>query len=371
MLPDRGGRCFADLPGRIEALLARHDRVALVYYDAFAWWLFERHAGHPLFAGAEAERWTSQFPSTTAVHATTLHSGLPVGEHGLYEWNLYEPRLDRLITPLWFCFAGERERDTLLREGLTAADVFPAGSPYRRLEVPCHVAHPASYAFSTPNEVLCAGATVHGFDTSAHGLELLAAALAGEERGYGMIHLSDLDWLMHQEGPGSPRVDPLVEATLAEIAAAPWPEGTLVLLTADHGMGAISPERTSYVNVVWPELPEHLARGADGKPLAPAGSARDLFLHVLPERLEEVAAELARRLAGKADVEPVDDLVAAGAFGEVTERLRARLANLVVLPHDGEAAYWLEAGRFEQRFLGQHGGFSPQEMEIPLVSWVR
>ncbi len=176
---------------------------------------------------------------------------------------------------------------------------------------------------------------------------------------------------MHLEGPDAASVDAAVEATLSEIAAAPWPEGTLVLLTADHGMAAISPERTAYVNVLWPELAGHLVAGADGKPLAPAGSSRDLFLHVLPDRLDEVAAELARRLEGRADVERVESLVAAGAFGPaISERLRERLANLVVLPHAGEAAYWLEPGRFEQRFFGQHGGLSPAEMEIPLVSWV-
>jgi hypothetical protein len=32
--------------------------------------------------------------------------------------------------------------------------------------------------------------------------------------------------------------------------------------------------------------------------------------------------------------------------------------------------YWHEAGRFEQRLHGQHGGLSPKEMEIPLVAWV-
>jgi hypothetical protein len=32
--------------------------------------------------------------------------------------------------------------------------------------------------------------------------------------------------------------------------------------------------------------------------------------------------------------------------------------------------YWHEPGRFEQRLHGQHGGLSPQEMEIPLVAWV-
>ena len=125
------------------------------------------------------------------------------------------------------------------------------------------------------------------------------------------------------------------------------------------------------MNVVWPELAHHLETGADGKPLAPAGSCRDLFLHVLPERLDEVVAELGRRLDGVADVRTVEELLAEGLFGEnVGEALTRRLANLVVLPESGEAVYWFEPGRFEQRFLGQHGGLTANEMEIPFVSWV-
>ena len=48
------------------------------------------------------------FPSTTTVHSTTIHSGLPLGEHGLYEWNVYEPQLNRLVTPLWFALRRRR-----------------------------------------------------------------------------------------------------------------------------------------------------------------------------------------------------------------------------------------------------------------------
>jgi len=125
------------------------------------------------------------------------------------------------------------------------------------------------------------------------------------------------------------------------------------------------------VNVIWPELAQHLAVGADGKPLAPAGSCRDLFLHVLPESLDEVETRLGELLAGVAEVRTVEALLAEGLFGSnITEALTSRLANLVVLPAPGEAAYWLEEGVFEQRFLGQHGGLSTNETEIPLVSWV-
>lgn len=360
--------CFDELPALVERLVGEHDRVALLYVDALAWRFVERRSEHPLLRRAEVERWTSCFPSTTTVHSTTIHSGLPLREHGLYEWNVYEPKLDRLITPLWFSFAGDRERDTLLAAGLEPADVFPSASLYERLPVPSHVAMPAAYAASLANRRLLSGASVHPFESFAVGLSALAGALAGEERAYGHIHVPDLDTLMHLEGPDAPAVGPLVESVLSAAASAPWPEGTRILLTADHGMTAISPARTSYVNVVWPELPRHLVHGADGKPLAPGGSARDLFLHVLPERLDEVVGRLGELLAGTAEVRRVEDLVAEGAFGgEPGAALRARLANLVVLPGPEEAAWWLEPGRFEQRYLGQHGGLAADETEIPLV----
>jgi hypothetical protein len=365
-------RRFDELPGLIEEKLGEHPRVVLVYFDAFGWRFLERHADHPLFAGAEVERWSSCFPSTTTVHSTTIHSGLPLGEHGLYEWNVLEPRLNRLVTPLWFCFAGDDRPGTLFDTGLTAHDLFPDETLYRRLlPLPSHVAMPAGIARSETSKLLLQPATVHPFDVNAEGLARLCAALATEERAYGTIYFGDADALMHMVGPDAPEVAALMEETLSAIAAAPWPEGTLVLLTADHGMEGISPERTTYVNVVWPELARHLVVGADDRPLAPAGSCRDLFLHVRPERLDEVEAKLAELLTPLAEVRKVDALLAEGLFGpDVTDALTSRLANLVVLPAPGEAAYWLEDGRFEQRFHGQHGGLTANEMEIPLISWV-
>ena len=365
-------RRFDELPDLIEAKLREHARVVLVYFDAFGWRFLERHAEHTLFDGAEVERWSACFPSTTTVHSTTIHSGLPLGEHGLYEWNVFEPRLNRLVTPLWFCFAGDERPGTLADAGFTGHDLFPRHTLYERLlPVPSHVVMPSGIARSQTSRVLLAPADVHPFDDIRDGLDVLCAAVADEERAYGTIYLGEADALMHMAGTDAPEVAALMEAHLSAIAEAPWPEDTLVLLTADHGMEGISPDRTTYVNVAWPELAKHLETGADGKPLAPAGSCRDLFLHVRPERLDEVEARLAELLAEVADVRKVQDLLAEGLFGEnITEALTSRLANLVVLPAAGEAAYWLEEGRFEQRFLGQHGGLSANEMEIPLVSWV-
>ena len=392
-LPERGRRCFDQLPATIERLLTgattgtaldepllleRFSRVVLIYLDAFGWSFLERQRdrGHPLLDRVASDgvvaQLTSQFPSTTTAHVTTLHSGIPVAEHGLYEWHLLEPSLNRLITPLLFAFSGDGRRESL-KGVLDPESVYPRESIYARLAeqgVRSSVAQPAAYAHGSPNRVLLRGADVLPFSRARQGLAAAATALAATDVGYAMVYLDEVDSLMHHIGPETPAADAAFAKALTLVDRAPFTSGTLVLLTADHGMSPVDPARTVYVNELWPELAEHLEIGADGKPLAPAGSCRDLFLHVRDGETSEVRDQLADRLDGIADVVAVDELVAGGAFDTPSARLRARLGDVVVLPRYGEAAFWHEPGHFVQEFHGQHGGLSPQEMEIPLLAWI-
>jgi hypothetical protein len=390
VLPAYGERSFDLLPGTLERLLTgataraaldprllggldgRVDRVLFVYFDAFGWFFAEQHLDHPLLRRAAAEgaleQLTSQFPSTTTAHVTTIHSGLPVWEHGLYEWYVLDPGLNRLVASLHFVLAGTRTPIPL-----RPAQLFPPGRLYADLAaagVAATVVQSHLFARSPPNVQLASAATIVPSYGVAHGLAAAGAALS--EPGYVFCYLDHFDGLMHHVGPEHSIVRPAARATLDLIDAAlrdgTIPRGTRVVLSADHGMCPIDPARTLNVNRIWPELEGLLERGADGHPLAPAGSSRDLFLHALPDAVDEVVAGLAERLDGRAEERPVADLVAAGAFGpEQSEALRARLANVVVLPEVGESAYWHDPPRFEEHLLGQHGGLSAREMEIPLL----
>jgi hypothetical protein len=388
--PEQGTRCFDQLPSTVERLLTgasdgqaleepllreRFEHVVFVYFDAFGWTFLERHAGHPLFDRARSDgllvQLTAQFPSTTTAQVTTIHSGLPVAEHGLYEWHVYEPTLDRLITPLLFSFAGDGIRGTLLGQ-IEPDALFPTDSIYAQLAdagVRSTVVLPTSIAGSAPNVGLLRKADVVPFETAPSALAAAARALE-EGAGYAHVYLDALDSLMHAVGTDDDAVGFVTRSVLDDLHRATFRPGTLVLLTADHGMSPVDPARTVYVNELWPGLGERLETGADGKPLAPAGSCRDLFLHVRDRHVDDVCTELGERLDSTADVVPVAELIAVGIFSEPSARLRSRLANVVVLPRYGAAVYWHEAGRFEQRLHGQHGGLSPQEMEIPLVAWV-
>jgi len=103
--------------------------------------------------------------------------------------------------------------------------------------------------------------------------------------------------------------------------------------------------------------------------IVPAGSARDMFLHIKDEMLDEAQAFLAPRLAGKADVVKTQMLIDEGYFGEkISSEFLARVGNLVILPYEYESVWWYEKDKFEMKFRGHHGGLTPQEMETILYS---
>lgn len=397
--PLADGYTFAALPATVERLLAGRDdgglpraalgdaperveRVVLILLDAFGWRFLDRHADrHPLLRRFVDEgtvaKLTTQFPSTTTAHVTTLHTGAPVADHGLYEWNVYEPSLEALVTPLMFSFAGDPRRDTLgvFRPDLAA--LYPRGTIYRRLAdegVRSVAFHPASFAPSTYDGVLLDGADVHPYATLEEAFGGLAdALLTSSGRVYAYVYIDSLDAVGHQHGPSSDAFD--AEATRCldaiERALAALPAGTLLLLAADHGQVDVDPARTRFVNLFWPGIRAHLRHDRRGRPLAPAGSARDLFLHTAPGEQGHVVDVLRGLLSDFAQVHATDDLVAEGLFaGPPGPRLRERIGDVCVLPAPGETVWWRERGRFGMRFRGHHGGLTPEEAHTVVASLV-
>ena len=92
-----------------------------------------------------------------------------------------------------------------------------------------------------------------------------------------------------------------------------------------------------------------------------AGSPRDVFLHVREGCAAEVVGGLRERLGDRAIVEPIDVLIDAGLFGEVSDRLRRRVGDVVVLPAEGHEAWWHAPPVWRQHLLGHHGGLSAEE----------
>ncbi len=402
-LPDYADGNFAHIPAFLSSLLGaevdspltperfgfqpgQFDKVVFLFLDAFGWNQFSyfRNRRHRVVSRlaerAQVHKFTAQFPSTTAAHVTTFSTGQVVGEHGVFEWQYYEPEADAVIVPLLFSYAGEKERGTLRDAYIDARDILPTQTLAIKLQesgVRTFSFVPKEYTKTPYNQIMAQGAKVTGYRTVAGGLSSLKRAIDRFD-GPALFHFytPHIDGNAHEYGPFDYR-------TLAEANAA-WllldrflfhplrgREDVLLVISADHGQIRIDPQETFYLNLQ-PEFQElrcYLRADRKGQILTPGGSPRDVFLYVRDEYVGRAQNLLRKMLGGRADVLRIEQLIDAGLFGttEPSPDFMKRAGNLVILPRGAGTVWWYEKKKFEITMRGLHGGLSRDEMEIPFI----
>ena len=299
----------------------------------------------------------------------------------MHEWYYYEPLVDAIIAPLLFPYSGgKKERDTLKASGIQPASLYPRGVFYpalKKLGAESHVFGSQEYTPSTYSNAVMDGAELHSFKTLSEAFINLGLLLEKQTRpAYVHLYFDKIDTLCHEYGPTAPQTEAEIETFLLMMEyyferMFKGKKRILFLMTADHGASEVDPQTTIYLNTNpnFKGFERFLKTNRKGQLLVPAGSARDMFLYIKDELLDEAQDFLAKRLEGKADVVKTETLIADGYFGpEVSSRLRERAGNLVILPYRCESVWWYEKDKFEQKFYGHHGGLTPQEMETILYS---
>ena len=379
-------RGFAGLPDRIKNAFSsgNYDAIILFLVDGFGWRFFERFQNAPflkrMVKQGRVEKLISQFPSTTAAHLTTIHTGWNVGQSGVHEWIYYEPLVDAIIAPLLFSYAGLWERDLLKPMGIQPAYLYPRGMFYPELKqmgVKPFVFGIRDYTPSTYSRAVMDGAELRAFKTFSEALINVGLLLEEQKQpAYIYLYLDKIDSLAHEYGPAAPQTEAEIETFLLMMEyyfeRVFNGKRILFLMTADHGQVEIDPKTTVYLNRApqFSGIERFFKTNLKGQLLVPAGSPRDMFLYVNDHLLEEAQSFLAPRLEGKADVVKTETLIDNGYFGpDVSSRFRERAGNLVILPYRYESVWWYEKDKFEQRFYGHHGGLTPQEMETVLYSF--
>jgi predicted AlkP superfamily pyrophosphatase or phosphodiesterase len=373
------------LPGDVLGSAAqRPDAVILFFIDAFGWRFFEQHAGRYPFLqhfvqNGVVSKLTSMFPSTTAAHVTSIHTGQTPGQSGVYEWFMYEPKLDAVIAPLLFSFAGETVRDTLVNFGVSADSIFPRRTIYQRLKaagVESFVFQPRDTANTAPAEALLKGAREISYKTLPEALVRLAKLLASQDRPtYYFLYFGNIDSICHTYGPNSAELEAefdaffiVMERLFLERLLGKH-KHVLFMLTADHGQIEVDPATTIYLNYTVRGFRRFLQLNRQGQLIVPEGSPRDMFLHIKPELLDEAQKLLTQTLKDSALVVRTQELIERGFFGPLpaSPNFLDSVGNLVVLPFKGETVFWYEREKFEMKFFGHHGGLTREEMEIPLL----
>jgi len=353
-----------------------YDRVIFILIDGFGWKFLQQYQErypflNRFFKEGIVSKITSQFPSTTAAHITTLASDLPVGQHGIYEWFLYEPLVDRIVAPLLYAFAGDKDLGTLAPK-LDPGHLLPPNLFFGALQkhqIPSKIFQHQTIANSIYSRAMFRGSDRIGYKNFSEALSLLKEHL--KTPGFFYLYCGDFDTKAHRHGLGSRQIEKALDHYFHQLETSLMTDpvmaqkSTALIVAADHGMIDIHPSTTYYLNTKIPTLEKRLKRGADGHVLSPAGSCRDFFLHIEPRYVQEVQEELEHKLKDVALVCRTSDLIDEGFFGPtgISDKCREKMADLVLLAKGTNSIWWHEKGRFEQKFYAMHGGLTPEELE--------
>lgn len=358
VLPAVAGALGVDLPGAVASRdllgVPAAERVCVVLVDGLGFTNLSQRSGHAPFLRSllsGSEPLTTTFPSTTATAMGTFGTGLTPGRTAMLGYTVRDPatgRLGNLVswTDLPPAEAWQPEPSLLGRLADAGVRVVSVG--------------PARFEGSGLTRAALRGAAYRPADSLGQRVD----AVVRELRAPGVVYLywGDVDKVGHHEGCESWQWGDALESLDSELArlARSLPSGTVLLVTADHGMVDVDPAQRWDVGGS-PALAEGVA--------LVAGEPRALHLHL--GRDVDPAAVVGRWQEALGDAVVVrtrDEAVAGGWFGDVTDRVRPVIGDVVVATTgrvtvvDSRTQTPASLG-----LVGVHGSLTRQEMLVPCL----
>ncbi|SDP06843.1 Predicted pyrophosphatase or phosphodiesterase, AlkP superfamily [Nakamurella panacisegetis] len=365
MVPTYGPDCLgAVLPGVAAALgapialpavpLPTAERVCVVLVDGLGHHLLHQNATDaPFLASMAGTVLRAGTPSTTATSVASFGTGRPPGQHGLVGYQVMDPDRGELLNELRWDPAVDPARwqpHPTVFEHLTAAGIG------------CTAIGNPEFDGSGLTQAALRGPQFVGVGGLHQRVDVAVRALAAP----GLVYLywGQIDAAGHQHGVTSRNwLRALREAdeALARLARQ-LPSGTLLLITADHGMIDVPHE-----------FRVDLATRPDLQPgiRVLAGEARFAQAYCEPGAAAEVARRLSDAFGELAWVRTRDEAIADHWFGPVDDRVVGRIGDVVVA---GREPFVFVDSRttapHELKLIGQHGSLTDAEQLVPLLEYI-
>jgi hypothetical protein len=173
------------------------------------------------------------------------------------------------------------------------------------------------------------------------------------------LYVYELDKAVHAFGVNSSQWTHALETVDAAVRELRIPKDAGVLVTGDHGAVDVA-IHNHIVFDTSPELMDGIAHVG--------GEPRCLQLYFAPGADREATIAAWRASEGERSwVATRDEAIAAGWFGAVRPEVVSRIGDLVVAARKGIAYYRSDANPRSRAMVGQHGSWSPDEVQVPLV----
>ncbi len=346
------------VPGEANPLrLAPADRVCVLLVDGLGWELLRAHpAAAPFLSelAVTAAPLTVGFPATTATSLASLGTGRPPGQHGILGYQVAVPG----SSPLKLLNALRWDRHVDARGWQPGSTIFERAAAAGVASVRVGPRGLDGTGLSTAS---MRGAGYLAADTLGALVSRAAAGLAGTTPVLGYVYYGDLDSTGHALGCMSDAwsyqlayVDKLAEQLTSAL-----PHGTVLHITADHGMVDVAAADRIDVDEV-PELREGVA--------LLGGEPRARHVYCRPGAVADVVANWQGILGERAWVVTREQAVADGWFGEVASQFLARIGDVIAAPAGASAIVATKAEPHESALVGLHGSLTQTDQLVPLLT---
>ena len=367
IVPSYGESSLADLSASILASLTgdtagnvlglpEAGRACLLIVDGLGWELLRAHqAAAPFLAelAFNSRPLTAGYPATTVTSMGTLGTALPSGMHGMLGYQVAVPGEHRLLNGLHW----PKDIDPVAWQSKPTVYERAAAAGLAA----AHVAHGA-YAGSGLTRAALRGADYRRANSLGALADMTATALNDSERALVTAYHGDVDALGHQFGASSPswtfqlaHVD-----KLAEQIAGSLPFGTVLYVTADHGMVNVGPDDRIDVDAT-PALRE----GVD----LLGGEPRARHVYARPGAAADVLAAWKEILGEHAWVASREEAIKDGWFGPVDDAMTARIGDVVAAAAGTAAIIASRAEPLESALIGMHGSLTSAEQLVPMLAF--
>ena len=300
------------------------------------------------------ETLVATFPSTTATSLTSLGTGVSPGKHGMVGYTMRVPHSgnpERVLNALKW----DERVDPVIWQ--SCPTLFERANSFG-----IRTSHVAGKRYADTG--FTRAALRGGIYLGANNIDEISSGAAHalkDSDSFAYVYLNDVDDASHSAGFGSTkflsaleRVDQLVGSLLEKL-----PKGSRLWVTSDHGMI----NRKDY------EVIGKQNNLLDGVRLM-AGEPRVRYLYIDPDSIEDVRERWQDFFGDRVVIKTRSEAIAEGLFGEtVLEHVLDRIGDLVVIAKDELILVEIERESQQCAMVGHHGGITPAEVEIPLLTY--
>ena len=374
IVPRYGGENISDVYGsvlsffgiaskrKLKADVGKGNRLVLLVLDGLGTRTLEDSLPASALQGFERSNITSVFPSTTCVAMPGLYMGMTPAEHGVFGFTSFIKELGTIVNMFNLSHPSQDEQLPSLANDFESyiGNVFPPlGKKLQSSGVASRAIWPSLDLRWQWQGLPISGMEKVRYYSPWDALTALKDSLKGDSGpAFVTVYIPFVDTLSHHYGPGSQQTKEAVRGLFAMLSSCVGAcKDFTLLVTADHGQA--NNRKTNFVD-------EELLSMLD---MPPFGDSRAVFLKTRQE--EKVGRYMEKRFPRfqlYTKREALDKMLFGSA--RMSQRFSERLGDLVAVPDCDESLLYpfLRTKSMDYySYLGQHGGLTTEEQQVPLL----